>query len=119
MEVYFVLDESGEPRREFDVDAWERWFARADRRIARTAVTPEITVLTTFRGVDEVSENGDQPKLFESRVFGGVLDGEEVGLRTRAESLAAHSALAEWCRIGNAPDAGVNEKIEETTQPSE
>ena len=111
MEAYFVLDEYGEPRRERDLDAWTRWFERADRSIARTAVTREVMVLTTFLGVGEVSEPGGEPLLFQTRVFGGLLDGEEIGRCTRAEALAAHAKLAQLCRIGNAPDLGVNEQI--------
>lgn len=108
MEEYFVLDERGEPRRESDLDAWTRWFEEADRGIARTPVTPHVTVLTTFRGVND--EPGEL-LLFETRVFGGVLDGEEVATATKAEALAMHSVLAEWCRMGNRPDAGISNEM--------
>ena len=111
MESYFVLDERGEPQPEHDLEAWTRWLEHADRSIARTAVKPDVTILTTFRGVHETSERCDPPRLFETRVFGGLLDGEEVEQCTRAEAIAAHVALAEWCRIGNAPNAGVNEEL--------
>jgi len=40
MEGYFVLNERGEPMLERDVEAWTRWFERADRSVART-VGPE------------------------------------------------------------------------------
>jgi hypothetical protein len=113
METHYVLDDRGEPQEERDIVVWESWFATADRGIARTNVTPEITVLTTFHGVVELPEPGGELKLFGSRVFGGVLDAEEVGHRTRAESLAAHAALSEWCRIGNAPGAGIPEELDE------
>ena len=109
MERYFVLDERGEPLLEQDVDAWTRWFQRADRRIARSVVAPDLTVLTTFRGVGEIDESGQAPALFETRVFGGVLNGEEVWHRTRAEALAGHAALAEWCRIGNSLNYGITD----------
>ncbi len=108
VEEYFVLDEQGEPRREPDLEVWTRWFEHADRGIARTAVTPQVTVLTTFRGVN-LFEPGHPPKLFETRVFGGVLDGEERQTPTRSEAMAVHSELADWCRIGNAPNAGTAE----------
>lgn len=49
--------------------------------------------------------------MFETRVFGGVLDAEEVTHPTMAEAMAAHGALAEWCRVGNSPNAGVSEEI--------
>ena len=106
---YFVLNDRGEPVREHDLEAWSRWFERADRRIARTVVTPDVTVLTTFRGVDESEEDDDAPLLFETRVFGGVLNGEEVPSRTKGEALTAHAEMVEWCRTGNAPGAGVTE----------
>ena len=109
MPMYFVLDDRGEPQREQDFDAWSRWFERADRRVARTVVTADVTVLTTFTGVDESAAEGSEPMLFGTRVFGGVLNGEEAMRRTRAEALAAHAELVEWSRIGNAPGAGVTE----------
>jgi hypothetical protein len=113
MESYFVLDERGEPRIEHDVDRWTRWFEQADRSVARTVVSPEVTVLTTFRGVDESTPAGstELPCLFETRVFGGVLDGTERRDRTRTEALAAHAELADWCRAGAAPGFGLREDM--------
>jgi hypothetical protein len=109
MEAYFVLDERGEPRREMDQQTWTRWFERADRGVARTVLSPSVTVLTTFSGVDAAPES-DTPLLFETRVFGGVLDGEENQSGTRAEALATHSELAAWCRVGAEPDYGLAEE---------
>ena len=77
--------------------------------VARTAISGEITVLTTFRGVGETDESGQAPPLFETRVFGGILAGEERWHRTRAEALRGHERLAEWCRIGNAYNHGISE----------
>ena len=109
MPMYFVLDDQGEPQRETDFDAWSGWFERADRRIARTVVSADVTVLTTFIGVDESAADDAEPLLFSTRIFGGVLNAEELLRRTRAEGLAAHAEIVEWCRIGNAPGAGVTE----------
>ena len=109
MELYFVLDEHGEPVRERDVDAWSRWFAHADRCIARSIVSGDVTVLTTFNGVDDVAEPDSIPRLFESRVFGGLLDGEIVQHCTRAEATTGHAELVEWCRIGSTPNAVITE----------
>ncbi len=106
MEVYFVLDERGDPRKVSDVAAWLHWCERADRGVARTAVTPDIAVLTTFSGFDEPGE-GRAPLLFATRVFGGVLDGEDVQHPTRADALAGHAMLVAWCRLGNLPNGGV------------
>ena len=109
MELYFVLDEHGEPLLERDVQAWSRWFAQADRSIARSTVSPEVTVLTTFNGVGDVPEPDSIPKLFESRVFGGILDGEVVQHCTRAEAIEQHRELVAWCRIGDSPSSGFSE----------
>ena len=109
MEGYFVLDERGEPLLERDMEAWTRWFERADRSVARTVIAADVTVLTTFRGVGETDETGEAPALFETRVFGGILDGEEAWHRSRAEAIAGHDRLAEFCRIGNTADLGITE----------
>jgi hypothetical protein len=109
MELYFVLDEQGNPLPVSDVEVWSRWFERADRGVARTVVTPNVTVLTTFSGVDQAAE-GRPPLLFETRVFGGVLNAEELQHPTRIDALAAHASLVEWCRIGNSPEGGVTEE---------
>jgi hypothetical protein len=109
MELYFVLDEHGEPIRERDIDAWSRWFARADRSIARSTVAPDVTVLTTFNGVDDVPDPATVPRLFESRVFGGILDGEMVQHCTRAEAISRHAELVFWCRVAALPNGGITD----------
>ena len=106
---YFILNERGEPLPEADIEAWTRWFETAHRGVARTLVTPAVIVLTTFRGINETGEGGT-PLLFETRVFGGVLDAEESLHPTRDEALAGHAALVEWCRRGNSADAGIREE---------
>src|SRR5262245_17008682 len=109
MELYFVLDDRGEPVREPDVEVWSRWFAQADRSIARTVVAPNVTVLTTISGVDNVPDPDMAPTLRETRLFCGVLDGEVVHHCTRAQATAEHLELVMWCRAGNSPTAGFTE----------
>ena len=107
MDGYFVLNEQGEPRLEPDLEAWSRWFERADRRVARTVLSDRITVLTTFRGVGETNGSGAAPPLFETRVFGGILDGEESWTHTRAQAVEAHEWLVAWCRICSVHNHGI------------
>jgi hypothetical protein len=109
MDGYFILDDRGNPSQETDFAAWTRWFEQADRSVARTVITPEVTVLTTFSGVDH-STQGDPPRLFETRVFGGVLDAEEARHATKTEAVTAHTSLAEWCRQGASTNHGVSEQ---------
>jgi hypothetical protein len=100
------MDAQGEPVPEADLEAWMSWFEKADRGVARTVVAPDVLVLTTFRGIDEATD-GEAPLLFETRVFGGVLDAEEVLHGSRTAALAAHTQLVEWCRMGSSPDLGI------------
>ena len=78
MKATSVFDECGEPVEERDFAVWTRWFEQADRSIARTVVTPDVTVLTTFSGSITLRQ-GEPPRLFETRVFGGVLDSRNRG----------------------------------------
>ena len=86
MDGYFVLDARGEPLEEKDFTTWTRWFEQADRSVSRTDVVPQVTVLTSFSGFDPHA-NGGTPRLFETRVLGGVLDGEEARHASKAEAL--------------------------------
>ena len=108
--MYFVLDERGEPQREHDLEAWSRWFEQADRNIARTTVAANITVLTTFSGVDENAEQEEHSRPFDTRVFGGVFDGQESRTRSRADAIAAHEELAHWCRVATTFNFGITEE---------
>jgi hypothetical protein len=108
--MYFVLDERGEPQRERDLEAWSKWFEQADRNIARTAVATNITVLTTFSGVDESAEQEENSRPFDSRVFGGVLDGQEMRSRSRSAAIAAHDELVQWCRMATTFNFGITEE---------
>lgn len=108
VETYYELDERGEPRSQEDVEAWARWYGQADRGVARTNVSPDVTVLTTFEGVAD-ADACVPPKLFRTRVFGGLLDGEEVSYADRPASVAGHNHLVLWCRVGNADDYGLND----------
>jgi hypothetical protein len=110
MEGYFVLNDRGEPVPERDIEAWTRWFERADRSVARTAIAANVTVLTTFRGIAEPDATGAPAGLFETRVFGGLLDGEELRHATRTEALERHAFLAEWCRIAALPNHGITKE---------
>jgi hypothetical protein len=106
---HFTLDAGGEPLPEADIEAWTRWFETADRGVARTTVMPNVLVLTTFSGVVEMPEGGI-PMLFETRVFGGVLDAEEILHQTREAALAGHTELVGWCRMGNSTDSGMRKE---------
>ena len=62
----FVLDHH-DPVREPDLHKWARWFATADRTVARTD-NGVIHVSTVFLGVDHAF-GGGRPLLFETMSF--------------------------------------------------
>jgi hypothetical protein len=52
-----------------DLRAWGQWFQNADRRVAYTDVTNNVSVSTVFLGMDHSFRNS-APVLFETMVFG-------------------------------------------------
>ena len=108
MPQYYVLDDTGVPQ-EASEQAWADWVASADAGIARTVVSPAVAVVTTFDGVVVADPAGGAPRLFETRVFGGVLDGQEARHGSRDEAMAGHAYLVAWCRAGEVPDYGLRD----------
>lgn len=102
MELYFVLDPNGIPVQELNPELWTDWYEKTNVGIARTIITSDMMVLTTFAGCIEVSEeeflNGADAKPFETIVFGGPLDKERKNYKTKEEALAGHANMVEWCR---------------------
>lgn len=80
MPLYYMLDARGDPIATDDVIAWGRWYERADRRLAVTAVGAS-RVSTVFLGLDHNFFDGAFPVLWETLVIGGPLDGPRSGTR--------------------------------------
>jgi len=56
-----------------DLMKWANWMGVADRHVAKTQVSDDITVSTVFLGLNHNYGEGDL-LLFETMVFGGSLD---------------------------------------------
>jgi hypothetical protein len=106
MQQFYVLDDAGVPQQTSE-QAFAEWVASADVGIARTVVSASVAVVTTFDGVAVADPAGGAPRLFETRVYGGVLDGEEARHGSRDEAMVGHSHLVAWCRVGESADYGV------------
>ena len=92
---YFILDAEGCPLAT-DPETWARWYKSAERRVAVTGITDDVTVSTVFLGLDHryVYETGDElPLLWETLVFGGVLDGQMVRYETLGSAREGHDAM--------------------------
>lgn len=98
---YYILDERGEPVIELDLLTWAKWYETAERHVALDDLGELGRVSTVFLGFDH-GWHDDRPVLWESMVFGGPLDQEQVRYRSRAEALVGHAALVEAVKTGNA-----------------
>ncbi len=77
-----------------DTLEWAQWYEKADRRIALTDVAPDVHVSTVFLSIDHNWGDGP-PVLFETMVFGGPLDEEQVRYCTWDEAELGHAAMVE------------------------
>jgi hypothetical protein len=75
-----------------------------ERRIARTEVTPEVSVSTVFLGIDHSFNRDGPPLLFETMVFGGHLDQQMDRYATLEEAEAGHVRWVDRVRRGWSPD---------------
>ena len=89
---------------------WARWLETADRVVAQDTVREAcgdgvagVEVSTVFLGLDQIFRNEGAPVLFETKVFGGIMDGERERYSTWAEAEAGHQRMLERVR------AAVNE----------
>ena len=90
---FYVLNEERAPVAA-PVDEWARWFETEDRTVAKTG-DGDILISTVFLGLDHNFGLIGAPVLFETLVFGGVLDGEMDRYTTWEEAEAGHAHMVE------------------------
>ena len=76
-------------------DEWFAWYQQIEenRRVAKTEIG-SVSVSTVFTGMDLRPSPG-QGLLFETKVFGGALDGEEWLCATWEEAEQQHARVVE------------------------
>ena len=89
----YMLNALGEPEPCPDLLTWGRWYETADRRVGNDVIG-DTEVSTVFLGLDH-NFGADKPILYETMVFGGELDGEQVRYATKAEALVGHAAMVD------------------------
>jgi hypothetical protein len=96
---YYILDDNGEPRRVDNVIEWGNWMeqARRDRRLVVAQDRDEsgdttILVSTVFLGIDHSFGSG-RMILWETMVFGGLLDDEQVRYSSRDDAFRGHQEM--------------------------
>ena len=71
----YILNEKGEPVPCDDVREWGRFMAERPGRIVEHTMVGTVKVSTVFLGLDH-NFCGGPPLLWETMIFGGVLDQE-------------------------------------------
>lgn len=95
-----------------DISKWAEWFATANRvvrksiAVAKVGGTPigNVDVSTVFLGLDHSFGNGS-PMLFETMVFGGLLDGEIDRCSTWEGAEKMHEAMCERVKLAYAKES--------------
>lgn len=74
------------------------WNSKADRRVAKTIVSPLCEVSTVFVGIG--IDPAQPPILFETQIRGGLEDGLTTRTSTWAKALKAHKEAVVVATIG-------------------
>jgi hypothetical protein len=94
----YILDKDGQPVPCDDLLEWGRWMETAERRVAQDKDEQDehglkICVSTIFLGVDHRHWGDGPPILWETMVFGGVLDGAQERYTSLEEALVGHQEM--------------------------
>ena len=100
MKKYILENKTTVP--EPNYDKWAKWIETANRAICKdTAIIKykgeevgRVFISTVFLGTD-YSCYGGPPQLFETMVFGGILDGEQERCSTWGEAEQMHKLMCE------------------------
>lgn len=91
---FYILD-NRKPVRIEHMDAWMAWMDNSDRRVASTKMG-DVRVSTVFLGIDHYWEAAEGTlALFETMVFGGMLDGNVERSSTWEDAEAVHEEMCE------------------------
>lgn len=94
---HYTLDEHGNAVQATDLHEWAAWFEAADRRVCRDLDEGDgdkrILVSTVFLGIDHRFFGEGPPILWETMVFGGLLDGEQNRYSSQEEAILGHQEM--------------------------
>jgi hypothetical protein len=94
----YILNHQGEPEPCPDLLKWGLWFESAERRVCADLDEgneqdgTRVYVSTVFLGLDHSFGDGP-PVLWETMVFGGVLDGEQRRYTSLEAALEGHQDI--------------------------
>jgi hypothetical protein len=79
-----------------DLRDWATWYEKQDRRVAKDTVG-DVEISTVFLGLDH-AWGESLPMIFETMVFGGELDQEQVRYSTWEQAEVGHRAMVKRVR---------------------
>lgn len=91
-QLHYILKDQ-EPVPVDDVIVWAEWFGAADRHVDFTVIDIGEEVSTVFMGLDHRFFGDGPALLFETMVFGGNFDGEQLRYSTWDEAEAGHKRM--------------------------
>lgn len=100
MDLLYILNAQDEPEPCDDAVTWALWMESADRRVAQDLDEGDgdkrIWVSTVFLGLNPAPLGvGGTPRLWETMVFGGLLDGTQQRYTSKADALRGHQAICQ------------------------
>lgn len=101
MTGWYVLD-ADHAVRQADLAEGSRFFATADRRVARDVIG-DTEVSTVFLGLDHSFGSGP-PRLFETMIFGGQQAGMAWRYATWDDAAAGHERIVAALRADQVPE---------------
>lgn len=96
----YILDDLGRAVPS-DAKTWAAWMEKQNHVLEQTELG-EALVSTIFLGLDHNHSGHGPPLLWETRVFGGALDGEQARYSTREQAELGHAAMVDRVRAGSA-----------------
>jgi hypothetical protein len=84
------------------------------RRVAHTLLAPDVRISTVFLGIDHNHTDDGPPLLYETMIFGGDFDREQVRYTDEDEALAGHDDVVArvWAWLQGEP---VYDEVDGTT----
>lgn len=101
-ELHYMLDDDGNVVQTTSLEEWGRWFEKADRRILVDEVR-QSQISTVFLSVDHSFDEGEEPVLWETMIFGGPFDEFQWRYYSREDAIAGHERIKKMVMLGIEP----------------
>lgn len=101
-----------------DLTKWGKWFETHERQLGEDWINPSIRVSTIFLGLDHGFQPSRHPVLFETMVFGGIMDGTQLRYCFYQEAIQGHEDMVRLVRTAE-EELAVKKKLSSpSTEPT-